>query len=123
MSPLTYRNHFHIFNNIYMGHSVIPKIIKFILLFIILISPEIFSQGEGITISGFVRDSTSGEALIGSNILVYKDSINTKNPPYSGTTTNAYGFYAIPKLSLGNYYIIVRNLGYVPIIDNIVITK
>jgi hypothetical protein len=119
MIPLTYKNHLHIFNNIDTGHSVISKIIKSILFFIILISPELFSQGEGITISGFVRDSTSGEALIGTNILVYKDSINTKNPPYSGTTTNTYGFYAIPKLSLGDYYIIVRNLGYVPLIDKI----
>jgi len=116
---LTCKNHLHIFNNIYTGLSVTSKIIKLLLFFIVLLTPNLFSQGQGITISGFVRDSTTGEALIGTNILVYKDTIDTNNPPYQGTTTNTYGFYAIPKLPLGNYYIIVRNIGYVPIIDKI----
>ncbi|MGA8264479.1 MAG: TonB-dependent receptor [Ignavibacteriaceae bacterium] len=95
------------------------KIAKFFFIFLVLLTPKLFSQNEGITISGFVRDSTSGEALIGTNILVYRDSIDTNNPPFSATTTNSYGFYAIPKLSMGNYIIIVRNIGYAPIIDRI----
>ncbi len=106
-----------------LGQILILKINKFLFFFFILLAPELFSQNEGVTISGFVRDSTSGEALIGANILIYKDSINTNKPPFNGTTTNAYGFYAIPKLQIGNYILIVRNIGYAPIVDKIIINS
>ena len=108
-----------ILNVVHTGYSLMAKIVKFLLLCLVLFSPELLPQNGGITISGFVRDSTSGEALIGTNILVYKDSIDTNNQPYSATTTNAYGFYAIPKLTLGTYYIIIRNIGYTTILDKI----
>lgn len=41
-----------------------------------------------ITVSGFVRDSSSGETLIGVNIFL-------KELPSQGTVTNEYGFYSI----------------------------
>ena len=73
---------------------------------------DVFAQNTESTISGFISDSTSGEALIGTNILVYKDSIDTNFPPFRGTSTNNYGYYVLPKLQQGLYYVIVRNVGY-----------
>jgi len=78
----------------------------------ILTTSYISAQNIESNISGFISDSTSGEALIGSNILVYKDSINTNLPPFRGAATNNYGYYVLPKLKQGLYYIIVRNVGY-----------
>ncbi len=95
------------------------RINKILFLLFLILAQELFSQTGETIISGFVRDSTSGEALIGTNILVYKDSINTENPPFRVSSTNSYGFYAIPKLSAGIYFIIIRNIGYTPIINKI----
>ncbi len=95
------------------------RINKILFLLFLILAQELFSQTGETIISGFVRDSTSGEALMGTNILVYKDSINTENPPFRVSSTNSYGFYAIPKLSAGIYFIIIRNIGYTPIINKI----
>lgn len=70
------------------------------------------TQTDDYSIYGFITDAISGEALIGTNILLYKDSLNLNEPPLSGSATNRFGYYAIPSLSSGNYIIIVRYLGY-----------
>jgi hypothetical protein len=84
----------------------------FLYIIIALLSSNNYAQSYESSISGFISDSTSGEALIGSNILVYKDSIDTNHQPFRGTSTNNYGFYVLPKLQQGLYYLIVRNVGY-----------
>ncbi len=84
---------------------------KFILIFVIT-SQILFSQSRTVSIAGFIYDSRSNESLIGTNILVYKDSFDVSNTPLLGAASNNYGFYQIPKLSLGKYYIIFRHLGY-----------
>lgn len=58
------------------------------------------------TVSGQVRDSLNGEALIGATVMV-------REMPGTGTTTNAYGFYSIT-LPEGGYTLIVQSLGYKP---------
>ncbi len=72
-----------------------------IIILIVVISTQLFAQKY--TLSGYVKDKTSGEDLLGANILIKE--IN------KGTTTNVYGFYSItvPK---GNYTVIVSFLGY-----------
>ena len=59
---------------------------------------------DNFTISGTVKNSESGEALIGASILI-------KELPGTGISSNAYGFYSltIPK---GNYTLIVRYIGF-----------
>ncbi len=94
-----------------------PKLKKpgLFIFFILLLSIPLsntFAQIHETTLTGFVRDSVSGEALIGTNILLYKDSISVNVPPFRGAATNSYGFYAIPKLTAGSYYLIARNIGY-----------
>ena len=84
----------------------------FLLLFLAAFSNGSPAQINDVILAGFVRDSVSGETLIGTNILLYKDSVSAGLPPFRGVATNNYGFYAIPKLTKGIFYLIARNIGY-----------
>ncbi|TAM96813.1 MAG: TonB-dependent receptor [Chitinophagaceae bacterium] len=55
------------------------------------------------TINGYVRDSASGESLIGASVSV--------NGTGEGVTTNSFGFYSI-SLPAGNYTLTFSYLGY-----------
>jgi hypothetical protein len=66
------------------------------------------------TISGYVKDSNSGEDMIGTSILVKE--IN------KGTITNTYGFYSI-SVKKGTYTIVISFLGYKDIEKKIVLDK
>ncbi|MBL7923964.1 MAG: TonB-dependent receptor [Bacteroidia bacterium] len=55
------------------------------------------------TISGYIRDSTSGEALIGAAIYIKELQ--------KGTNANTYGFYSLT-LDKGNYLLIINFVGY-----------
>ena len=55
------------------------------------------------TVSGFVNDSASGEALIGASIYIPEIQ--------KGVATNTYGFYSVT-LEQGNYTFITRYIGY-----------
>jgi outer membrane receptor for ferrienterochelin and colicin len=55
------------------------------------------------TLSGFVRDSTSGETLVGASVIV--------TDLQKGVVTNEYGFYSI-KLDEGIYNIRITFIGY-----------
>lgn len=59
---------------------------------------------ENYTINGLVKDSLSGETLIG---VTLKFTASTQ----TGTSTNAYGFYSY-KLSPGEYNLSVSYIGY-----------
>ena len=56
------------------------------------------------TISGYVRDQSSGEHLIGAYVYL-------EDHPERGTTTNEYGFYSLT-LAGGQYRIVFSYLGY-----------
>ena len=71
-----------------------------------------FSQEKDISISGFIYDAITGEALIGTNILVYKDTMDLNSAPIYGAGANNYGYYNLPKLKKAKYYIIFRHIGY-----------
>lgn len=80
---------------------------KKMFLFFCLFSILIFGQTElkkKYTISGFIKDKSTGEELIGANIMV-----NELNGV--GTSSNAYGFYSLTILE-GSYTITVRYIGY-----------
>ncbi|NVO11852.1 MAG: TonB-dependent receptor [Bacteroidales bacterium] len=57
------------------------------------------------TISGYVKDASNGEALIGSTVLVKEEG--------RGTATNIYGFYSI-SLAPGTYTLVYSFIGYNP---------
>jgi len=55
------------------------------------------------TISGYVKDSQSGESLIGANVYI-KELLK-------GTSTNQYGYYSLT-IPEGDYTLVVAFLGY-----------
>lgn len=81
-------------------------ILKSLLLgYLILFSAALFSQSpRGLTLSGSVRDESSGEALIGATVRV-------KDQPVIGAVSNAYGYYAI-SVPAGTYTLLVSYVGY-----------
>ena len=64
------------------------------------------SGQEKFTISGYVKDQSDGETLIGATVLIRELS--------SGNITNVYGFYSIT-IPPGEYSVEYRYIGYQPI--------
>ena len=62
------------------------------------------------TISGFIKESSTGEVLIGANVYAQGTSL--------GTTSNGYGFYSLT-LPEGNYRMIYSYIGYLQKLEEI----
>ena len=75
---------------------------RFFILFLFL-STTLFSQ-QKYTLSGSLRDASSGEDLMGVNVFL-KDNIT------KGTVSNYYGFYSL-SLPAGKYILVYSFLGY-----------
>lgn len=71
--------------------------------FLFLISPTLLLAQSKYTVSGIVKEKSSGETLIGVNILVVEK-------PTMGVTTNEYGFYSL-SLPEGNYTLCLSYIG------------
>jgi hypothetical protein len=72
----------------------------------IVLKPKVTTaQKRRYTVSGYVRDSATGEELIGATVLIPELA--------TGTITNAYGFYSIT-IPGGDYTIVSQYLGYDP---------
>lgn len=67
-----------------------------------LVATEASAQ-RTITVSGYVKDASNGEALIGANVFV-KETMR-------GTATNTYGYYVL-NLEPGRHTIAVSYIGY-----------
>jgi hypothetical protein len=78
------------------------KKIILLMLFASIVLP-VFSQSN-FTISGYVKDSATGEELIGATVSI-------KELTATGTSTNAYGFYSIT-IPQGSYTVTAQLLGY-----------
>lgn len=74
---------------------------KFLCALFLLISANAFAQNK-FTLSGYVRDSLSGETLIGSTISVGQQPVASNN----------YGFYSIT-LPEGRYQVVVTFTGFI----------
>jgi len=59
------------------------------------------------TISGIIKDGSTGETLIGATVII-------KEMPQSGATANSYGFYSLSATE-GDYTIIYSFVGYEPV--------
>ena len=84
----------------------------FFFILVLFLSVSTYPQESKSILSGFITDAVSGNSLVGTNILIFRDSIDFNNYPYRGAASNEYGFYAVPNLPIGNYFIIARNVGY-----------
>ncbi|RMH49571.1 MAG: carboxypeptidase-like regulatory domain-containing protein, partial [Bacteroidetes bacterium] len=59
---------------------------------------------ERASVSGFVRDATSGETLLLANVVLEGTTL--------GTATNNAGYYTLPNLPPGAYTLVARYIGY-----------
>ncbi|MGE5858943.1 MAG: TonB-dependent receptor, partial [Ignavibacteria bacterium] len=98
---------------------MLKKTIYSVIIALFVFSIQIHSQKNQAKISGFVTDGITGEALYGTNILLYKDSISTSYPSFAGTVTNSYGIYVVPGVPVGKFFLIARYIGYKPLIREV----
>ncbi len=84
--------------------------ISFLLL--IYLSTVFPQQHKEVKISGLITDASTGEALISTNILLYKDTLTLSSPPFRGAVTNQFGFYIITGVPAADYFLIARYIGY-----------
>lgn len=75
--------------------------IYWILVFVCL--PVSLLAQKKVTLSGYMRDAASGEALIGANVYIKEASL--------GTQSNTYGFYSI-SVPAGSYTVSFSYVGY-----------
>jgi hypothetical protein len=95
---------------------------KYLNLFLFLfLTSSLFGQIQKVNISGLVSDYKSGEALLGANILLYKDSLK-QSEMIRGTASNKYGFFSLPSVDAGEYYIFASNIGYETTIKRVTLT-
>ncbi|MGB5894951.1 MAG: TonB-dependent receptor [Ignavibacteriaceae bacterium] len=87
--------------------------------FLLFSARDFIAQQNDYNVSGFITDLVTGEELIGTNILIYKDSIDFDSPPLTGTSANRYGFYSVPSLDEGTYIFVFRHIGYKTLIKQI----
>jgi hypothetical protein len=69
---------------------------------------------DRVTLNGFVRDSTTGETIIGATLIV--------NGASKGVSTNQYGYYSIT-LPKGDYTISLTHVSYIPFQAQIVLNE
>ncbi|MBB6460837.1 TonB-dependent receptor [Flammeovirga kamogawensis] len=80
----------------------------------LLLSFQVIGQTKDYTVSGFIKDATNGETLIGAT--VYAEGTT------DGVVTNPYGFYSL-SLKEGEYNIIIKYIGYQTTTQKIVLDK
>ncbi|MEW6470484.1 MAG: TonB-dependent receptor [Bacteroidota bacterium] len=61
------------------------------------------NSSEKFTISGYVKEESTGEFLLGANVYIKENK--------KGTTTNQYGFYSLT-LEKGDYTLVISFIGY-----------
>jgi len=79
------------------------SILLFISIFILL--NAFSSKAQKFTLNGYVKDSLTGETLIGANLNI--------SGGIKGVSTNSYGFFSIT-LDKGNYELACSFIGYAP---------
>ncbi len=72
------------------------------------------AQPEKATLSGYVRDASNGEALIGATVFVPASG--------AGTVANAYGFYSLT-LAKGIYQVRFSFVGYTDVLREVDLTR
>ncbi len=89
------------------------------MLLVIIFASTLTAQTEQVrkkhTISGYVKDSKTGEALIGATIML-------SELPQTGTVSNVYGFYSLT-IPEGIYTVTVRFMGYTPFLQQVVVNR
>jgi hypothetical protein len=71
--------------------------------FLLILLFNSFDSNAKVIVSGYVRDASSGEALLGASVAILESG--------AGTITNTYGYYAL-NLEPGFYTVVYRYVGY-----------
>ena len=79
-----------------------------------LILSSIWSQLIGMSISGFVRDKSTGEPLPYTNVVILENQM--------GSSADVSGYYILPKTTSGNYTLRFMMIGYETVEKKIEIT-
>lgn len=79
-------------------------VFKFLILSAVLFFNS-YVQAQNYTVSGYIKDASSGEMLLGANLYITKMK--------TGATANNYGFYSIT-LPKDSHYIVFSFIGYKP---------
>ena len=91
-----------------------------VLLMFLLLMPSVYAQNSTTqalptaTISGTVSEAASGEAVIGVNVMLYREGLSKIQglKPIAGARTNKFGYYAITNIPEGKYDLVSRGIGY-----------
>jgi hypothetical protein len=63
------------------------------------------------SLSGYVRDATNGETLLGANVILQGDT-TAADRSWRGTATNNAGYYTLPDIPPGTYTVVASYLGF-----------
>ena len=85
-------------------------------IFLILIFGLTYSVCQQTTLNGKITDKSSGDPLIGANVVITGSGINT------GAATNFEGDYKVQNIPKGSYEIKITYIGYSDYKGNIEIT-
>ncbi|MEL7003592.1 MAG: TonB-dependent receptor [Bacteroidota bacterium] len=84
------------------------------IMFLVLIGASVMGNSqEKVTLNGYIKDASNGEALIGATVYVREVK--------AGTASNVYGFYSVT-LPPGTYTVEFRYLGFQPINETITLS-
>ncbi len=84
-----------------------------VLFFSFLLSCSFYAVAQKQTISGVIKDSFTGETVVGANVLIKGTT--------TGTSTDYNGNYSM-QLPKGKYTLLVSYVGYLPLSEDIVVS-
>lgn len=88
--------------------------LRSLIVVLMLFHTAVEAQNSKFTISGYVRDDSNGEALMGASVMI-------KNP-IKGTATNVYGFFSLTA-DAGEYDLTISFIGLEPFNSHIKLEK
>jgi hypothetical protein len=88
---------------------------KFILSLVCFAFLSVTTAQNNFTISGIIKDKSSGETLIGATVQLINGSTST-------IISNTYGYYSL-SIPQGTYTLVASYVGYKDFIDTILVTK
>ena len=96
-------------NNYKSGSMSMRSSLLFHIMVFLLTNTIAFSQN--VNLSGFVKDASSGDPLVGANVYIVGTSL--------GTASNEKGFYKLPNISEGTYIVRAEYIGYMMMEDSV----
>ncbi len=96
-------------NNYKSGSMSMRSSLLFHIMVFLLTNTIAYSQN--VNLSGFVKDASSGDPLVGANVYIVGTSL--------GTASNEKGFYKLPNISEGIYIVRAEYIGYMMMEDSV----